>query len=219
MMNESKVKVYPFFFSQLESKLHTYRSYLSSEEMALVNKKVTLELQNRQIVSRGCLREVLSKELQIAPKQLKLEATLNGKPFLPDFPNFFFNVSHSKELLVIAVSTKEIGIDIEFKSTPFNEKTILTFMSLQECELFSSLTLSSEKRNFFYQVWTAKESLSKLYGLGLNIDFQKLNITLDNSKQFFCDEYFTFGEFIELKPDYALALCQKDQHLHYEIIS
>ena len=38
----------------------------------------------------------------------------NGKPYLPDYPAIYFNLSHAEEYAVCALSDAALGVDIEY---------------------------------------------------------------------------------------------------------
>ncbi|MEI6417162.1 MAG: 4'-phosphopantetheinyl transferase superfamily protein, partial [Verrucomicrobiota bacterium] len=42
-----------------------------------------------------------------------IEKTDQGKPFLPEFPEFHFNVTHSKKMIMVALSRGPVGVDLE----------------------------------------------------------------------------------------------------------
>ena len=54
----------------------------------------------------------LSREFDMAAMP-KIEKTVGGKPFFPDFPSLHFNISHSHGAAVVAIHDQDIGIDIE----------------------------------------------------------------------------------------------------------
>lgn len=219
MTKKTEIKLYKFKFQDLFPHLLEFKSYLSPEDLILVQKKINVDLQTKQILSRGCLRKVLGQVLQVSASDLQIQFTPQGKPFLKDYTNCFFNVSHSNEILVIGISDQEIGIDLEYKNPHFTENLIQTFMGLEEQQLFSTFTNSSQKVDFFYNIWTAKEAISKCFGLGLKMNFSNLVVKFDTITQFSCNHYSVFGKFIDIEPDYTLAVCQKDPLLNYEIIS
>lgn len=59
------------------------------------------------------LRIVICKELNISNKEIVLGYNDYGKPFLRNYNYFCINVSHTENAIVIAISDKCIGIDIE----------------------------------------------------------------------------------------------------------
>ena len=85
-----------------------------------------------------------------------------GKPFLKDGP--FFNISHSHNKIVIALSFHEpLGVDIEYihpsnKGKPNIQKLMKRYFTKSEQE---SVGDSFKK---FYELWTKKEAFVKLLG-------------------------------------------------------
>ena len=92
-----------------------------------------------------------------------------GKPYYDG--DFYFNVSHSKNYMAIAIAASEVGRDIEEerKLTLGVERRILT-----------KEELNSLKENLI-ETWTAKEAYAKYKGLGLSLPFDKVSV--DDIKQ------------------------------------
>lgn len=218
-MDKNRIKLFKFNFNVLEKNIPIYQSYLSPEELESSKKKITPELQKKQIISRGCLREVLGKQLNIPAQLVNIKTLEHGKPYLPDHPECFFNVSHSRELLIIGLSDQQIGLDIEFKNPNFSDNLAQNFMSSEELQKFVSLKTPSQKTNYFYQLWTAKEAISKYLGLGLKMNFTQDSIDNEAPVKFSSKDYSVQGQYLEIEQDYTLAICQKEILRNCEIIS
>lgn len=81
-----------------------------------------------------------------------------GKPYFANGPHF--NVSHSGQYIVIAVSNKSVGVDIEEN----NEKDMSALIRIfNEAEA----KMIKEHADFYY-LWCAKESLIKCIGSSIN---------------------------------------------------
>jgi len=73
--------------------------------------------QQRFIVARGVLRDLLGRYLQIQPGKISFVYNAFGKPDLgPEFANRLkFNLSHSAGLALIAIATaSDVGVDLEY---------------------------------------------------------------------------------------------------------
>src|SRR6185503_13898651 len=73
--------------------------------------------QQRFIVARGVLRDLLGRYLQIQPGKISFVYNAFGKPDLgPEFANpLKFNLSHSAGLALIAIATaSDVGVDLEY---------------------------------------------------------------------------------------------------------
>jgi 4'-phosphopantetheinyl transferase len=87
----------------------------------------------------------------------------NGKPYLKD-GNKYFNISHSGNYVILALSEKEVGIDIE-KIDTHPDKVAVRCFTTEECEWMRQ----EESDEAFYKLWTAKESVMKATGLGFSL--------------------------------------------------
>lgn len=88
---------------------------------------------------------------------LDIHTAENGKPYIPNAP--FFNLSHSGDFVIIAVSEKPVGIDIQEPVAPERaQKIARRFFTLEEQELTARFT----------ELWTRKEAYIKFTGIGLS---------------------------------------------------
>lgn len=98
-----------------------------------------------------------------------------GKPKLPKEIPWFFSISHSKEMVVVVISDKQIGVDIEHIS---NAKLDVAnrFFTLSEIEKINN---AKDANLEFLKYWTAKESYLKLIGKGLLDSLSSVVLDLD----------------------------------------
>lgn len=90
------------------------------------------------------------------------------KPYIKGRKDLFFNVSHSGEYIIVAVSGSEIGADIQ-KPSAYNENLVKKICSPKEREQRESEIIKS-----FNRIWALKESFSKLKSDGILMDFTKV---------------------------------------------
>ena len=137
----------------------------------------------------------------------------NGKPYLVDFPEVHFNLSHSGERVMCAISPFEVGCDVEIIKGDRGKLAERFFKSEESAWIkhFETLEAQSEA---FYRLWTLKECYMKVTGRGLSLmpDMFALhmdeleNVTLfHNGKR---PEY-SFRE-IDLHDGYRYAYCIKN---------
>ena len=81
-----------------------------------------------------------------------------GKPFFEKGP--CFNVSHSGQYIVMAVSNKDIGVDIE-ENREKDMSSLIRIFNEAEAKMIK------EHADFYY-LWCAKESLIKCIGSSIN---------------------------------------------------
>ncbi|HEU4461895.1 MAG TPA: hypothetical protein VFR75_04810 [Solirubrobacterales bacterium] len=66
------------------------------------------------VASQSALREILGRYLGLPGEELRFEAGEYGKPRLADpEAELAFNLSHSGALALVAVASREVGVDVE----------------------------------------------------------------------------------------------------------
>ena len=97
----------------------------------------------------------------------------HGKPYLEEYPQIHFNLSHCKRGVLCVLSTvAPVGCDIEEIPTHVEPEVMQLCLSPQEIEQVKS---AAHPGTEFAQLWTRKEALVKLSGTGLtDIDLKQL---------------------------------------------
>ena len=134
----------------------------------------------------------------------------NGKPFIKGLEWFNFNISHSEDLVMIAVSENEIGCDIE-KVTEIDLDIAKKFFFREEYENIAAIPASEKRNELFFRYWTLKESFMKVTGLGIRLPLDSFSIILDKNcgisvRQSVDQKNYDFAE-IDAFPGYKCALC------------
>jgi 4'-phosphopantetheinyl transferase len=122
---------------------------------------MTSEARRRQFVTgRAGLRWLLAQQLGTAPASIDIAYSPTGKPILPQ-GNYHFNLSHAYELVVIALSSLPVGVDVEYGHRPCAIARIgARFFPEQDWT-------GADCRQKFWQLWTTKEAIGKAVGTGL----------------------------------------------------
>ena len=102
-----------------------------------------------------------------------------GKPFFENGP--YFNVSHSGKYIVMAVSNKEVGVDIE-ENVEKNMSSLIRIFNEAEAKMIK------EHADFYY-LWCAKESLIKCIGSSISKVKEIPSLPLNGLKTYKGDDY------------------------------
>lgn len=162
----------------------------------------------RSLLGELMCRKILAEKLKIKPEQLILQSGEKGKPFIEN-QKLQFNISHSGRWVVAAFSEKEVGIDIELIREP-NYEVAKRFYSKAEIQQLNSVTDNNAKRDFFFDLWTLKESYLKAIGTGLTKSLSSFTIDIRTNSIRITDEkpieniYFRQYDFDKA---YKLAVC------------
>jgi 4'-phosphopantetheinyl transferase len=144
---------------------------LTPDEITRANRFYQLKDRNRFIVSRGALRLILGKYLNQSSSNVEFGIGENSKPYIKSGNplNLQYNLSHSGDGILLAVSNSAIGADIEFinQSFGFNEVLDDNF-SIDEINYINE----ENSVDRFFRLWTRKEALTKATAQGLDGDLR-----------------------------------------------
>lgn len=129
------------------------------------------------------LMDGLRKEYAITDPPV-LSYLPEGKPFIAGHPDIHFNLSHSGDVAVCALSNQPVGIDIE-TSRKISDSLIDYTMNEQEREFIAA---SDDKVTAFLTFWTRKEALLKLTGEGIRNDLKNV---LDQAEKYLFETCLT----------------------------
>lgn len=110
-----------------------------------------------------CLDRLI-KRIDISGEDLTIIREKNGKPRFASLP-YHFSITHSRDLCAVALSSENVGLDLEFIDPSRNVEALSKrFFSPEE---HSRLFESNNAVENFFTLWVKKEALAKLSGEGL----------------------------------------------------
>lgn len=164
------------------------RDCLSPTEQAQLQHISWPAAQRQFLLSRGCLRYLLSRYTGQTPAALTFAYGPKGKPELSPngnqpVPPPRFNLSHSGHRLLVAVSTADdvsaLGVDIErLRSVKCLAGLCRRYLTAAEAETVLALP-HPEADHQFLRYWTGKEACLKALGLGIADAIQTLELILE----------------------------------------
>ena len=104
----------------------------------------------------------------------------NGKPYFQGNP-VFFNISHSGDRVMVALSPCEVGCDVE-QRTSNALKVAKRFFNEAEYNALLATENDSECDELFQNLWTLKESILKCCGEGLRRPLHDFSVIDDDGK-------------------------------------
>lgn len=133
--------------------------------------KIRLEKSKFQSVAAGLLLEYALSEHGMQGKNLTFLKNADGKPHIAEYPDFHYNLSHSKEYVVLVTDDCPVGVDIEELRTGY-QKLVTRFFSMEEAEMLKE----HWSDNVFTKLWTRKESYLKASGFGMRMPLDGFSI-------------------------------------------
>ncbi len=165
-----------------ESYIHYY-SLMSEEKKRRVDRFRFEDDKKRTVVGEMLARKAISEWCGVPKESIVFEITEHGKPYAKDL-NVEFNISHSADMVVCAVDTQSVGVDIE-KIRPIDLNTVKRIFSEEEIRYIFERLPNDENYNHylndtvlhrFFELWTKKEAYGKFVGAGL---FSETHINTD----------------------------------------
>jgi len=189
-----------------------FMNVITQERKDRINRTRKLSDSKQFLMSEVLVRFLAIKELNIKNDAIKFGQLEYGKPYLIDYPEFQFNVSHSGKWLVCAYDENPVGIDIE--------KIYECDMSIAEHffakeEYLDLIAQKPEQRlEYFFKLWTLKESYLKALDVGLNKNLNSFIIKVrgnENCRIFSKDTKAYFRSY-KFDTVYTLSICSFHDH-------
>jgi 4'-phosphopantetheinyl transferase len=149
--------------------LGALRHLLTPSEQERADRLATGVLRRRYLQAHALLHILLRAYLETGEYELAYRT--HGKPFLRVLHmnhQLEFNMSHSGDYLSIALARGfQVGVDVELvRPLSDLESLIEECCTQREKEYMSTLPINAHLMTF-YQLWTRKEALLKMQGIGL----------------------------------------------------
>jgi 4'-phosphopantetheinyl transferase len=171
-LDNNDVIIYTIYvpdFIDLKSDLAKFLNFAEYEKANRFYQEID---KNRFIISRAILKLILAAYSKSEVKNIKINYNINKKPYLASDSWLHFNISHSEDYTVIAISRNEVGIDIEYIAKDFDFDNML-FDIFGEDEILA-IQNAGNKKHAFYSSWTRKEAFVKALGKGIDDDFKQI---------------------------------------------
>ena len=133
------------------------------------------------VKTRALLRLILAANSPEArPQDFTFETEVNGKPYLTDDTGLHFNVSHSREMALIAVAPIPVGIDVEFQNETVDYLDVSeTVFSASERDIVRN-NVGNARRDAFFTLWARKEAYLKATGIGFSAKLDLISTIQSN---------------------------------------
>jgi len=141
---------------------------LSAAEHARAGRMAFSRDARRYLASRHALRTVLSAVLGETPESIEIEIDAVDKPRLARHSEPHFNLSHSEQIGLIALSWGDaVGVDVEVIRS-IADASALVWSHFSPGERARWAGVSEPRRDAeFFRCWTRKEACLKSLGVGL----------------------------------------------------
>lgn len=198
-INGDLLQTYPFL-----------QRYLASEEVKSIKKFLGMKDRNIRMVSRITLKYLLSMKIGRPLEEVKIEYNPFGKPHVKN-SRIEFNLSHTGNIILFGFSDYNVGVDVE-EMRLIDTESAKIFMKEKEYKYFETLLDEKCRMKFFYQIWTAKESLFKATGTGITDQIRQVEIPIVRMYEgIFYENHLYLLIQVEIGTNYMYSLCTRKQ--------
>lgn len=162
-LHDDEVHLWACACSQTAACCREYESVLSTEEKERAARFRVEHARIQFMAGRILLRRLLEAYIATPAAELVFLYGTNGKPHLAPWQSssLQFNLSHSGDLVVIALASKrDVGVDVEYICPLIEAEAIAE-------RFLSGLGSKVRAPETFYTEWTRREARAKCTGAGL----------------------------------------------------
>jgi 4'-phosphopantetheinyl transferase len=154
-----------------------FAAMLSAAERARAERFGTPLLRARYVAGRATLRLVLGRWLDIDAAAVPIARGRRGRPFVDREGAPDFNVSHTRDAAIIALSTRgPLGVDLERTDRTVDAARLARKFATEGERAAMALLDDDDARRRFLRLWTCKEAMSKATGDGLGAPMGRLDV-------------------------------------------
>ena len=131
-------------------------------------------------LAAGALEQTVFRSLGLPEEPLRIGRW--GKPYFAGREDLYFNLSHSGDRVMLALSDHEVGCDVEkMREGKVSERVARRFFSKEERAMIGSARDEEQKLERFFRFWTLKESFLKTTGHGLTVRMDSFCVHLPDT--------------------------------------
>ncbi len=166
-----------------EGLVERFYALLSDDERACADRFRFADDRRCFVISHGALRVILGYYTGRDPTRLRFDRGPHGKPALRSGHGPHFNLAHSGDLALLALSPDhEVGVDVEqWRAVADYDSIAARFFSPAEQDVLRGLPASARARAFLIG-WTRKEAVMKALGLGVAQSPESIEVSLEEGR-------------------------------------
>lgn len=149
---------------------------------------------------------------------VQIARTPKGKPYVIAGERIFVSVTHSGEYCIIAVSTENVGVDLQIHDclknlTGVDVEKQLSKLSCRFFHQYEQSYISKCTKEHFFDVLCAKESYVKYTGEGIDDNFNVFSVVspgIEKLSNMWCSNGVCF-EKVNFLDNYTLCVCSEEK--------
>ncbi|HEX2946267.1 MAG TPA: 4'-phosphopantetheinyl transferase superfamily protein [Clostridia bacterium] len=193
-----------------KSKFEQLLSFVSAEKRERIGGFYKYEDALRTLIGDVLARYLLCRRLKVRNQMLEFGVNQYGKPYLTNYTDVEFNISHSGKWVACTVDNLPVGIDVE-QIKPVSMDFAERIFSKEEFGCLAAKSID-EQEAYFYTLWVLKESYIKAIGKGLSMPLNSFTIRIGDETISVNPAYASGIYYFKQYPiggDYRMAVCSR----------
>ena len=175
--------------------------------MAIKFSLETVPHREQHSLAHNLLKDMLKGFYNIDYTEEMTKKTEHGKPYLSDYPDLHFNLSHSEGITACIVENSECGIDCE-AVREYRPNVMKRAFSEKERAMIEAAP-ENERDMLFFTLWTLKEAYIKAIGKGLSYPMNEAEFFIEDGKITSNIEGYEFRRYIIEDGKFVMATAIK----------
>lgn len=147
------------------------------------------------------IRVAINQDLNIENGDIEFSTNNYGKPFFKNNQYYYFNVSHTRNMIAVAISNNPVGVDVE-KIGEIDLGIAKRFFTENELNYIEESQDNTYER--FFEIWTKKEAYIKYIDKGLSVTLNSFDVTGKNLSE----RFYTVGY-----GKYIINMCGAEENI------
>lgn len=168
-----------------------------------INKYVFEKDKVQAILSELIIRVLYCEKNNVSNNTIVFKCNEFGKPFIENYNKFYFNISHSNDVIVAVIDNEDIGIDVELIQN-LSDDLAKFFCTDNEYKLVLKED-RDHRGKLITLIWSLKEAYLKFLGTGMSKNFKSFDVinkeNIDSDICLYNQQY----------KDYTLSVCTKKE--------
>lgn len=185
-----------------------FLSLISESKRKIITNYLFREDCIRSLYGDLLIRYLICKRFNMENKEIIFSKNKFGRPYIKDL-SFSFNISHSGDWVLCVIDKDNVAVDIE-KIKEAKLDIAKRFFTKTEYDSLIQMDRKNQN-NYFYILWTIKESYIKWLGTGMSNTLNSFNVSLTENKikieNKFSSTKVPFLKVYDIFKDYKIAIC------------
>lgn len=130
----------------------------------------------RSVVAQAALARLVAQRAGVDPQSAAVGRDAGGRPIVSESLGLHVSIAHAGAWVACAAARRPVGVDIEREDRPEADEGLAAYVCCAGEREQLALLPEAARRRALCRLWSRKEALSKLLGVGLALPFEQIDV-------------------------------------------